>query len=282
MSTGSNIREYRPNSRLEETPWQAVTHLCQEVYRHRSHVATMFRKDFRASYEGTWLGVFWNFFLPILPVTIYIGLAALRVVPQFEGVHSAVAISLNATLWFLYSAFLTSPITVVKSRNASAMKTSLPLSASLVASFARSFFETLVRLALVLAAALVVGAMPVATVPLAVLVVLMGCLLFGAIGLIASIANIVVPDLQRVVTALMMYGIFLSGVIFPLSGLPYVGFLEWANPFAVFIQAARELAFTGELTHPLALGLWSAAAVVAGLAGVRLFYVMEYRIRSVL
>lgn len=280
--TGGEAREYHPESRFDDGLLQAARHILAELRQHRSHIKTLFQQEFRSSYAGTFLGVFWNIFLPLLPVTVYVLLAAMRVVPEFAHVPSTLAITLNVTLWYLFSACVSMPIATVKGRNAEAMKTSLPLSTALVAGFARTLFETLVRLVLVFVAAVVLLHAPAQTAPLALLAAGLGCALFFAIGLVASLVNIVVPDVQRVVTALLQYGVFLSGVIFPLPQHPAVGWLQWANPFHVFIQATRELLFIGWPSNALALGVWSAIAVGGLLIAVRVFYVMEHRIRGVL
>lgn len=282
MNSDADYREYHADSRFDDGVLQASRHLVGELGRHRSHIRTMFMQEFRNSYAGTRLGVFWNIALPLLPVSVYVLLATLRVVPEFPNAPPALAITLNVTLWFLLSACVSMPITTVKGRNAEAMKTSLPLSTALVASFARTLFETLVRLGLVVVVAAVLLHAPAPTAPLAIVVALLGCALFLAVGLVASLVNIIVPDVQRVVTALLQYGVFLSGVVFPLPKLPVIGELHWANPFYVFIEATRELAFQGWPSAPVPLAVWSAIGVVGLLFALRVFYVMEHRIRGVL
>ncbi|MEQ8936106.1 MAG: hypothetical protein RIE56_09985, partial [Amphiplicatus sp.] len=74
--------------------------------------------------------------------------------------------------------------------------------------------------------------------------------------------------------------IFLSGVIFPISTMPRLSFLEFANPFNVFIHAARDLAFFGTLSHPIAFAIWSLVGLVLLFTSARFFYVMEYRLRG--
>ena len=277
----TTVREYRPDARVHDSAWEALTHLVAEFIHFRSHIVMMFAQEFRSSYRGTRLGVFWNFFLPLLPIFVYMMLATFRVIPSFEGVPAAVAISCNATWWYLFAASVRTPIGIVQRRNAEAMKTSLPLSVAIAASFARVLFEALVRLAFVVALAVAFQAIPAATAPLALLVLLAGFSFFVSLGHIIAILNIVVPDLERVVNVVLQIGIFLSGVIFPLSAMGPLSILEIVNPFAVFVAAVRELLFIGALQHPIALAVWSFAGFVMTLLAARTFYVMEQRIRGV-
>lgn len=275
------LRVYRPDSRFADSAWTALSHLIGELWTFRSHIWTIFSQEFRNSYRGSRLGVFWNFALPILPVTVYVFLAAARVLPQFEGVDAAVYITIGVTIWFLFAGCVQQPITIVRGRNAETMKTSLPLSAIIGASFARLLFETLIRLGLVVVVALAMRAVPAATAPLALLVLAAGVVFSIAVGLIASILNIVYPDVERVVTVAMQYGIFLSGVIFPVTALGPLSILAWLNPFAVFITAIRDLLFLGFVPNGPALAVMSCLGLALTLVAGRLFYIMEQRIRGV-
>jgi ABC-type polysaccharide/polyol phosphate export permease len=274
-------REYRPDSRLRDSAWTALKHLAAEFLHYRSNIATMFAQEFRNNYRGTYLGLVWNFALPLLPISVYATLTVFRVVPAFEGIHGGLAIALNVTCWFLFAACVSTPISVVQRRNAEAMKTSLPLSTVIAANFGRVLFETLVRLTVVMATAVMMHVVPAATAPLALPVLLVGMLLFVSVGHILAILNVVVPDFERVVNVGLLYGIFLSGVVFPLTAYGPLAVLQVINPFSVFITAARELLFLGHVGSPIALFVWSAIGLVCTLVAARLFYAMEQRIRGV-
>lgn len=273
-------RVYRPDSRFETGWFAALSALLQELISFRPHIGTLFARDFRASYRGTALGVFWNFVLPLVPISAYILLAGLRVFPAREGIPAAIYISIGATLWFLMTSLIRQPINIVKSRTREVMKTALPLSASIASSFAMLVFETMVRFGLVIVLVIAMRHWPALTSPLVIPVALIASIFALSLGVFLSILNVVSPDIERVVTIVLQYGIFLSGVIFPVSSLGPLGVLEVANPFAVFITAVRDAAFAGEFSHPVALAAWSAASLVLALVSVRFFYVMEYRIRG--
>lgn len=52
------------------------------------------------------------------------------------------------------------------------------------------------------------------------------------------------------------------------------------NPFAVFVNAGREIVFDGQLETYTPLAIWSVIGIFMFIFGARLFYVMEYRIRG--
>ena len=274
------VRRYRPDSRFSIGLLGAFAALVRELVEFRSHILMLFSNEFKASYRGTALGVVWNLLLPLLPISVYVLLASLRVFPKFEGIAPAVYIGFNVTLWFLFTGFINRPIQVVRSRNAEIMKTAMPLSASIASSFAQLCFDSLLRIALVAALMAATATIPTLASAALLLVVLAGSIFFLSIGLLLSILNVIYPDIDRVVTIILQYGIFLSGVIFPISSMGPLAVLETTNPFSVFIQAARDAVFLGTLSHPAALAAWTGAGLIALLVSARFFYLMEYRIRG--
>lgn len=273
------IREVDGRERFDVWPHTALRRLAGEVRRMRFQARTAFMRDFTAAYTGTNLGVIWNIILPLLPIMVYAMLSATRVVPQFGGAPTAVVIGLNATLWFFFVGCVQIPINITLSRNAEAMKTAVPLIVSIVAGFGSLMFDTMIRLTLVAVMAVVWDAYPAASAFGTILVVLLAGMLFFGLGLFLAIANVAAPDVQKVTSSVLVYGLFLSGVIFPLPEAGPLSVLTYANPFAVFIEAAREWTFEGpSIAVPLIA--WSMAAPFALLLGARVFYVMEQRVRG--
>src|SRR3546814_2884685 len=74
----TTVRIYRADNRFGDGAVSALTHLVREVWRHRAHVGLIFKRDFRAAYRGTTLGIFWNFALPLLPVSVYVFLSVME------------------------------------------------------------------------------------------------------------------------------------------------------------------------------------------------------------
>lgn len=275
------VRVYRPDNRYGDSAVAALRYLAAEVWRHRAHVALIFKRDFRAAYRGSRLGIFWNFVLPLLPISVYIFLSVLGVFPAVESLPRSVFVCLSMTLWLLFSGLVEQPIAVVQARNADAMRTSLPIGVTVASSFATLAFETLLRILLVAALMLAEWTPLVATAPLALLVIAVGAAFSLSIGLVCAVANIFMPDIRNIVSIVMRYGIFVSGVIFPLSAIGPLAWLEWLNPFAVFLQAVRDLMFVGRLQYPVPVAVLAVATVFATLFSARVFYRMEHKIRGV-
>lgn len=276
-----SLKVYSPHSRARSNAFTALMAIAKEVIRYRSHIGTIFAADFKNTYRGTVLGVFWNFALPIVPITVYIMLVNLRVFPRLEGLSPAVYISFNVTLWMLLIGMITRPIQVVKLRTQESMKTSLPLSAAIMSSFAQLSFETLIRVILVAILVGLFGPLPLVHLPYFIFAILSGLVFCLSLGLVLSIFNMVFPDVDRLTGIVLQYAIFLSGVIFPIATLGPLAVLEHTNPMNVFIQSARDYLFFGVHADPLPLLVWSSIAMILALFATRFFYVMEHEIREV-
>lgn len=274
-------RRYLPDSRMNANPFGAIAAMVAEVWRFRSHISVVFAGDFRSAYRGTKLGVLWNIILPLVPISVYILLVNLRIFPPYEGLSPAVYIGFNVTIWMLLTGMITRPMQVVRQRTQEAMKTSIPLTASITSSFAQLTFDTLVRLCLVAGLVLWLGPVPHVHLPFLLLTLCTGMAFCFSLGLILSIFNMIYPDIDRLTNIVLQYGIFMSGVIFPVSTMGPLAVLENANPFNVFIKSTRDYFFFG--THPdlNILLIWAGSGLLLTLIAGRFFYVMEHRIREV-
>ena len=274
-------RVYVPETRFKASAFEAVRELGKELHQFRSHITTLFANDFKSSYRGTMLGVFWNIVLPLVPITVYFFLVIIRVFPSYDGLPPALFIGFNVMIWYLLTGLITRPISIVQSKASSAMKTSLPLSAAIASSFAQLTFDTLVRFCLIIALVIAYRVWPDVHIGWLVLSVVASMVFCMSLGLLLSIVNIVYTDTQRLVTIILQYGLFLSGVIFPVTAMGPLAILEVVNPLCVFINAMRDSLFHGDYLFPGALLAWSGASLLLFLVGIRFFYVMEHRIRGI-
>lgn len=275
------VRVIRPDNRLNDSAFSALSHLIDEIWNFRDHVRIVFSEQFRAAYSGTGLGLFWNYALPLVPLTVYWFLSQLRVFPDFDGVDSAVYLTFGVTIWFLFAGCVQTPIQVVQTRNKEAMKTAFPLSASIVSGLAKLLFDTLIRVSLVVLIVLVTQSWPGWTGLLLPIVILPSLLLFMGIGLLLGIFNVIYNDVSRVVNIVLQYGIFVSGVIFPIPSAGLFKEVSLYNPFYVFIESSRSIVFLGRVEHLYAYLIMSLIGLAVFIFAVRLFYIMEYRVRGI-
>lgn len=281
LRKSQQIKVIRPDSRMRESMLTAIRHLINEIWNCRSHIGIIFKGRFRASYSGTGLGIFWNYVLPLIPLTVYWFLSALRVFPNFEGVDGSTFITFGVTLWFLFTGCIQVPMKVIQSRNKESMKTNFPLSGSIVAEFARLLFDTMIRVILVLIIIVFTQSWPTAQGLMLPFILLPALFLFIGIGVMLGIINVIYNDVSRVVNILLQYGIFVSGVIFPLYDIGILSAFNEINPFAIFIDASRSIVFQGVINNLQNYLIASCLAFIFFMVSMRIFFIMEYRVRGV-
>lgn len=269
-----------PNTRHQEGVVGAMRQLLLALVRNRSQISSLFMAQWRSISRGAGLGWLWNYLLPIIPLSVYVLLAKVKVLPSFQGLDPAAAITLNVTLWFLLTGFVQVPISTVSTKRGESLKTSFPLICSTAAAYAQLVFDTMIRLICTMIVCLL-GAASVGIEALAVPILLLPALfLFGSVGLLLSVLNAIYVDVSRVVGIVLQYGVFLSGVIFPVDGIAVLHEINRFNPFAVFIDASRSLVFSGELVVSNELVGFTALSLVLLPIASKVFYVMEERIRD--
>jgi ABC-type polysaccharide/polyol phosphate export permease len=266
---------------MRESMLHAIRHLINEIWNYRSHIRIIFKGRFRASYSGTGLGIFWNYALPLVPLTVYWFLSVLRVFPNFEGVDGATFITFGVTLWFLFAGCVQIPMQVIQSRNKESMKTNFPLSASIVSEFAQLLFDTMVRIILVSIIIVSSQSWPTAQGLMLPFMLLPALFLFTGIGVVLGILNVIYNDVSRVVNIILQYGIFVSGVIFPLYDIGILSVFNSINPFAIFIDASRSIVFQGVINNLQNYLIASGLAFIFFAVSIRIFFVMEYRVRGI-
>jgi len=274
------VRIINRADRLDVGFFTAAAHIIRELYACRDHILTNFRQDFRNLSHGTVFGVAWNVILPLVPVLIYAMLSLHRIVPTFEDVDPATYVAVGVTIWLLLAGCIQQPVNIVRARNAEVMKTALPLSAMVASGFAQILFDTGVRILLV-AIFMIVTATQIGWTALLIPVVLLPAIMMAlGLGLILGVANVIYADVGRVTAIAVQYGIFLSGVIFPIDILPMSAILRW-NPAYVFIEETRELLFHSASINPWLIVGYAVFGIAVFLFGCRIFYLMEYRVRGI-
>lgn len=219
--------------------------------------------------------------LPLIPLTVYLLLAKMRIFPNFEGVDGTVFITFGVTLWFLFSGCIQIPISIIQSRNKEGMKTAFPLSAAIVSGFAQLMFDSLLRTIFVLVVMILTNSWPTLLGMFLPLVFLPAILLFIGIGLFLGMLNVIYTDVSRIVAIALQYGIFISGVIFPVSNTGWLSKLNLFNPFSVFIEASRSLVYHGTISNLSNIIGMVTLAMLVFIFSCRLFFIMEFRVRGI-
>jgi lipopolysaccharide transport system permease protein len=245
--------------------------------RYRFLFEQMVRRELRQKYKGSALGVLWYLVNPLVLMGAYALMFSvlLKVVniPDYP-----LFLLLGLIVWvFFAQALLAAAPSLVQSaplvRKVRFPRETIPASVATV-----QLATFLVMLVLILPVALIVReSLDPALVLLPLVVVLLFCLVLG-FSLAVSALHAHYRDVEPVLGAALLPWFFLTPIFFRVDDLPGVGehqwagdLLEWANPLAPFVEAMRDLLFTGAAPSLGHLGYLVAAAALALGAGLIVF-----------
>jgi lipopolysaccharide transport system permease protein len=253
------------------------------VWRHRTLVAVLVRRELDARYRASFLGFFWSLLNPLLLLAVYAVVFTYIFSPRFPGGNPYPLFLFSGLLpWLFFSgAVLDGSITLIDNGPLLA-KVMCPPEIFPAVTVVSHLVHHILALPILLAAvavSAVAGLHPFPwtfwLVPLALLPWIM---LTGGAVLAISIFSVHYRDMRDLVGHLLNLLFFASPIIYSLDGLEVPEALRRVlvlNPLASVVRVYRDVVFTGTVPGPW---VWATAYAVGGMAlwlGTRVF--LHYR-----
>ncbi len=249
-----------------------------DVVRYRELFGSLFRRDFRARYKGSVLGVAWSLANPLILMGVYLLLfSVLWQVTKSVDNYPLYLLS-GLTVWVFFATSLQQASRSMVDYSELIRKVRFPRQLVAFSTVATQLVAFAAMLGVLFVIDLIVlprtrGVIWLA-IPLAALIV---CMVAGLALAIAS-ANVVFRDVEHIVSAALLPWFFLTPVLWTFdqfdSHPTLKEFLRWANPITPPIEAMRGPLYAGTLPHwtdvlytigvtvgSLALGAWIFAGV---------------------
>ena len=259
-----------------------------DLLRYRELFASLFRRDLRAKYKGSVLGLAWSLALPVSLMLVYLVV--------FSVLWKAEAADLGDYWLFLLCGlppwvfFATSLQTAARSllENANLIrKVRFPRQLVPLSVVATQLVAFAAMTAIVIALALVVRPDSRATAWLALPVAVLIVLFVAGLALAIASVNAVFRDVEFVVAAALLPWFFLTPILYRLESLPgadthpwLVDLIHWGNPMTPAIESFRAPLYTGELPPTGDLAYLVVATTVALTLGALVFRAVDDRIAS--
>jgi lipopolysaccharide transport system permease protein len=220
---------------------------------------TMLRRELRAKYKGSTLGILWSYLYPLAMMGVYtlvfsvlwravdipryplFVLAGLAVWTFFQA-----AVQLGASSIFANGDLI---------RNVAFPRELVPLAVVLAQGVASA-----VMVAVIVPVSLIVVPENAATIPLALpMIAALFCLTLGVSWLVAT-ATVFFRDVEHLLSVLFLPWFFLTPVLYSLDKLPgadehswLVHLLRYANPVTPYVESIRGALIQGEVAGPFLL-----------------------------
>jgi len=258
-------------------------------WRHRHLIWQMTRREVVGRYRGSWLGLLWSFFHPVLMLAVYTFVFSVVFQARWgdgDGVNRAefaIVLFAGLIIFNLFAEIVNrSPNLILEHPNL-VKKVVFPLEILPVVAAGSALFHAGVSLIVLLLFELAVRhSLPATALYLPLILLPFLTLTLGLSWLLASL-GVYIRDVAQTVgiatTALM----FVSPIFFPLSALPEEirPFLQ-LNPLALIIEQARAVLVFGVGPAWTALAGYGAMSLLGGLFGLWSFHKLRRGFADVL
>ena len=225
-----------------------------DVYRYRELFGSLFRRDLRAKYKGSFLGLAWSLLHPLVLMAVYLLVFSVlwRVAEVGSGDYWLFLLCGLPAWVFFATAAQASSRSLLENANL-IRKVRFPRQLVPLSVVGTNLVSFAVMLAVVVALSLVTLPEARSTVWLAFpLGVLFACIVTGVALAIASL-NALYRDVEHLLQALLLPWFFLTPVLYSLDQLPGVDdhrtiefVLHWINFLTPPIEAMRAALFYGD------------------------------------
>jgi lipopolysaccharide transport system permease protein len=226
-----------------------------DLFRYRELFGSLFRRDLRAKYKGSALGLAWSLAHPIVLMLVYLLVfSVLLKIQTADYEHYWLFLLAGLPIWVFFATSLQSASRSLLENGNLIRKVRFPRQLVPLSMVATQLVSLAVMLAIVVALSLVYIPAARDTVWLAVPLAGLAVLLVAGLSLAVASLNAIYRDVEHLVAALLLPLFFLTPVLYSLESIPgvsehprLVDVIHWGNPLTPAIEAVRAPLFFGEL-----------------------------------
>jgi lipopolysaccharide transport system permease protein len=243
-----------------------------DLFRYRELFGSLFRRDLRAKYKGSVLGLAWTLANPLILMAVYVAVFSLLWKASVANVdHYWLFLLCGLPAWVFFATSLqASSRSLVENANL-IRKVRFPRQLVPLAVVGTQLVAFVVMLGVVFVLALALLPDTRGTVWLALPIGALFVLLVGGVSLALASLNALYRDVEHLIAALLLPWFFLTPVLYGLDQLPGADshpelefVVHWVNFLTPPIEALRAPLFFGT-TPPVADTIYTAVAAVVAL-----------------
>lgn len=277
------IKKYSANYRCNDSVFTALKVLFQQAITYRWQIWLTIKKNIHATYQQDVFGLFWSIVMPIIPMTVYMILAHIKVFKRVDDMPHIYYIAVGMLVWLLMATTIHALIVAIKAEKSILTTTNFPIFPVLLSRLGEVLHDSAIRF-VVLIAIVIWYQIDVSIYSLSLaLFTLIPAIIFAlGLGMLLSILDVVVQDTRRIVLLGLRYGLFISSVIFPFPEWGIPGAINQYNFFNTFVHATRDALHHGSIDNLSLFIYTSLVGIVIFLLAAKLMYSMDYKIRAYL
>ena len=260
-----------------------------DIFRQRELFASLFRRDLRAKYRGSALGLVWALALPVTLMLVYLVVFAVlwKAAPTTAVDDYWLFLLCGLPPWAFFSSSLQSSSRSLLENASIIRKVRFPRQLVPLSVVATQVVAFAAMLAIVLGLSLWFRDDARDTAWLAVPVACLIVLFVAGFSLAIASANAVFRDVEFVVTALLLPWFFLTPILYQVEDLPGIesypwlaDLIQWGNPMTPPVEAFRAPLYDGVAPATGDVVYLVVEAVVALAVGAWIFRSVDDRIAA--
>lgn len=255
----------------------------QQIIQYRWQILLAIKKRIQSTYQQDVFGIFWSILMPIIPMTVYMVLAHIKVFNTVKDQPFIYYIAMGMMIWLMMASIIQNVMQSIKREKSILTTTNFPILASMISQLGSVLYDTAIRIIAIVAIIVWFGIDTSFTSVILTIISLVPAIIFAfALGMILSILDVVLQDTRRIVDIFLRYGLFVSSVIFPFPTDGIFGIINQFNFFNTYINATRDILYYGTIENLSLFIYTSIVALVLLIISLKLVYNMEYKIRAYL
>lgn len=252
--------------------------LVASLWRHRDLIMTSVRREVLGRYRGSFLGVFWSFFNPLLMLLVYTFVFSIVFKARWGATGSdskaefALVLFAGLIVFNVFAECFNRSAGLIMNNTNYVKKVVYPLEVLPWVSLGAALFHGAVSLVVWLAAYVIFyGGLHVTVFYLPLIILPFVLFVMGVSWALASL-SVFLRDVSQFVGVATTMLMFLSPIFYPISALPEnYRVLLYMNPLTPVIEQAREVLFWGHAPDFLMLAYYLSISAVIAWLGFAMF-----------
>lgn len=212
----------------------------------------LFKRDLKARYRQSLLGLFWAVFPPVLTASLWIFLKNHKVANFGETtIPYPVFVFTGTMLWQIFSESFNKPLQTIRANKSVLIKINLPTEGLILSGFYDTVFKTSIKVGLLCIVFFAFNLSPTWNLALFPIGIFSLVLCGFALGMFIVPIGMLYTDIKQFVTIGLPFLMYLTPVVYPMPESGTVGLIMKLNPMAILINETRNM-FTGQSLESLA------------------------------
>ena len=274
------IATYEPDNSLKKGYLSIFGEIVNEVKRNGWLTYQLFKRDFFAMYQQSFIGLVWIIILPLVNVATFLllsrsGIFNLGDMPVPYPLYAL----LGMAFWQIFATGILSCGSSLTKAGEMILRINFSKKSLVMAEIGKPIISFVIQFVLVGILFVCYRVVPHHTIFLVPIVVLPVIVLTLGLGFMVALLNAIVRDTGNVLSLGMTLLMYLTPVLYARpQQMGLLGHITKYNPMYYFITAGRDLVLKGTLTEPKGFVISSLVSLVILLIALMMFHLTETRI----